>query len=163
VGLFDFFKRRRERESAVQLGGSSEAAGSFGDGQGQPVVGSQVGGGTPQASIDLQGLGMMDGLAMLSQLGPMIQQAMEQGNVTVTQSGSQAIDARGTDLGEEIKGIMREHGIDPDGAQAGQSLNPADFGNMQQQILDALAKHGIDPNAAGSSVNFQIEASDDDD
>jgi hypothetical protein len=158
--MFDFFKRRRERESAVQVDGPSESLGSFASGDGQPVVGSQVGGGTPQASIDLQGLGMMDGLAMLSQLGPMIQQAMEQGNVTVTQSGSQAIDARGTDLGEEIKGIMRQHGIDPDGQS--QNVNAADFGSMQQQILDTLAKHGIDANAAGSSVNFQIETSDDD-
>jgi hypothetical protein len=162
VGLFDFFRRRRERESAVQLDSPSAALGASAGGETQPVVGSQVGGGTPQASIDLQGLGMMDGLAMLSQLGPMIQQAIEQGNVTVTQSGSQTIDARGTDLGEEIKGIMREHGIDPDGAQAGQSLNAADFQDMQQQILGALAKHGIDPGAAGSSVNFQIETSADD-
>src|SRR5688572_24241558 len=105
------FKRRRERESAVP---PSEALGSFARDEGQPVIGQQVGGGDPATSIDLQGLGLTDGLAMLSQLGPMIQKAIAEGNVTIEQGPSQTIDLRGSGIREEIFEIMKQHGIDPD-------------------------------------------------
>ena len=78
-----FFSRRRKRESAVPESSNDPALGSFADPEGQPVVGQQVGGGQP--AIDLQGMGATDGLAMLAQLGPMIQQAMATGNVQITQ------------------------------------------------------------------------------
>ena len=154
MGLFDFFKSRRERESAVHMPEPAEA---------QPVVGQQVGGGGfDVSSVNVQGLSAADGLEMLSQIGPMIQEAIAQGNVTVEQGPSQTIDARGTDLGQEIRGIMKEHGIDPEAGTASQNIDAGAYGNMQQQILAALAKHGIDPNAAGSSVNLQVQPPKDD-
>ena len=151
-----FFSRRRQRESAVPESANEPALGSFANPEGQEVVGQQVGGGQPGA-IDLQNLGMTDGLAALSQLGPMIQQAIATGNVQISQGEPQVIDMRGSGLREEIMGIMSEHGVDP---AAGTANTNVDAGAMQQQILAALAKHGIDPGASGSSVNFQIQPDD---
>ncbi len=151
MGLFDFFKRRRERESAVQLSAGTE-----------PVVGQQVGGGEfDVSSLNLQGPGTLEGLEALAQLGPMIQKAIAEGNVTIEQGESQAIDMRGTGLREEIMGIMSQHDIDPQTASAGENIDASAYGDMQKQILDALAKRGIDPNASGSSVDFQVKPDDD--
>jgi hypothetical protein len=128
VGLFDFFKRRRERESAIQAPASADT------GDAQAVVG---------------------------QLGPMIQKAIAEGNVTIEQGPSQTIDMRGTGLREEIVGIMKQHGIDPETASPGENIDAAAYGDMQQQILAALAKHGIDPNASGSSIDFRVQREED--
>jgi hypothetical protein len=153
MGLGDFFRRRRERESAIppsaQVEEPSAALGSFANPEGQPVVGGQVGGGSPE----LQGVaGMADGLEALAQLGPMIQRAMAQGNVQIEHGGSQAIDMRGTGLREEILGIMRQHGIDAESGTAAGSIDASAYGDMQQQILAALARHGVDPGAGGSAT-----------
>jgi hypothetical protein len=147
-----FFSNRRKRESAIPESSSDPALGSFASSEGQPVVGRQVGGGQP-GGVQLEGLGAMDGLALLTQLGPMIQQAMAQGNVHVEQGAAQTIDARGTELGDEIREIMSQHGIEPGGAVAS-GVDANSLAGMQQQILQALAKHGIDSNAAGSSIQF---------
>ncbi len=151
-----FFSRRRQRESAVPESANEQALGSFANPEGQEVVGQQVGGGQPGA-IDLQSMGLTDGLAALSQLGPAIQQAIASGNVQITQGQPEVIDMRGSGLREEIMGIMSEHGIDPEAGTANQNVDAGAYGDMQQQILAALAKHGIDPGASGSSINFQIQ------
>jgi hypothetical protein len=137
MGLFDFFKRRRERESAVpeaELDAMEQ----------QPVVGQQV-----------EGAQELPGGLDLSQLGSMIQSAIEQGNVTIEQGPSQTIDMRGTGLREEILGIMQQHGINAD-AESGESINAGDYPDMQKQILEALSKHGVNidgsqPPQSGSS------------
>jgi hypothetical protein len=135
MGLFDFFKRRRERESAIP-----EAETEVMD---QPVVGQQV-----------EGAEQLPGGIDLSQLGPMIQSAIEQGNVTIEQGPSQTIDLRGTGLREEILGIMKDHGLDPD--KSGE-INAGDYGDMQKLILEALSKHGV--NVDGSPQPPQSESS----
>ena len=164
MGLGDFFKRRAKRESAIPASETEvQPLGSFAASEGQPVVGQQVAGGVPQFDGDLGDIpGVMQGLQALSSLGPMIQQAMEQGNVTqnpdgsysiggvtVESGGTQSIDLRGTEQGEQLRqqiiGIMQQHGIDAEAGQ-GQSVDPADYGDMQKQILDALQQQGIDPN-----------------
>jgi hypothetical protein len=149
-----FFSRRRKRESAIPEASDEPALGSFANPAGQPVVGQQVGGGQP--AVDLDGLGLTDGIAMLAQLGPAIQQAIATGNVQITQGEPQILDMRGSGLREEIMQIMEEHGIDARAGTASQNIDASTYGNMQQQILEALAKHGIDPNASGSPINFQI-------
>ena len=121
MGLFDFFKRRRQRESAIP---EAEPEGTD-----QPVVGQQV-----------EGAQQLPGGMDLSQLGPMIQSAIEQGNVTIEQGPSQTIDMRGTGLREEILGIMKNHGLDPE--KPGE-IDAGDYGDMQRQILEALSKHGV--------------------
>jgi hypothetical protein len=135
VGIFDFFSRRRERESALERAEQDAGAtlGSFASPEGQPVVGRQVsdGGGAQLGGLDL------------SNLGSMIQTAIDQGNVTIEQGDAQTIDMRGTGLREEIFGIMRQHGIDPESGTAS-NVNAADYGDMQRQILEALSRHGLD-------------------
>jgi hypothetical protein len=172
VGLGDFFRRRKERESAIPPSSTdAQALGSFASGDGQPVIGQQVGGGAPGAIpanlIDLPG--MLESMQSLAALGPMIQQAMAQGNVTqnpdgsieieagnvhIQQDSAQTIDMRGTELGDEIRSIMKQHGIDPEGGASGTQIDASAMPAMQQQILEALGKYGLDPNASGSSLQF---------
>jgi hypothetical protein len=139
VGLGDFFRRRRERESAIPPSATaaepSEALGSFASPEGQPVVGRQV------------------------DLGQTIENAIAQGNVQIEHGGSQTIDMRGTGLREEILEIMRQHGIDAESG-AVESVDASAYGDMQQQILAALARHGIDPGASGTGIDFRIEPKD---
>ena len=159
MGLFDFFKRRRERESAVQLPPSAGIEPAT-----QSVVGRQVAGGGERdlSSASFQAPGLMEGLGALTQLGPLLQQAMAEGNVTVTQGPTQTIDMRGSPLGDEIREIMRQHGIDPEGqGQSGQSIDAAAFGDMQLQILAALAKHGVDPTGGVNTLDVRAEQTDD--
>ena len=78
--------------------------------------------------MNLQGLGAMDGLKMLAQLGPMIQQAMASGNVQISQGEPQVLDMRGSGLREEIIGIMNEHGIDPAAGTANQNIDASAYG-----------------------------------
>ena len=145
-----FFSRRRKRESAIQDSVNEQAAlGSFANPEGQPVVGEQVGGGAP----DFGSMSTMDGLQALTQIGPMIQQAIASGNVQISQGEPQVLDMRGSGLREEIMEIMNQHGIDPaQGVQPGSDTSG--YMEMQQQIMAALAKHGI--NTGGSApINFQ--------
>lgn len=161
--MFNFFRKRRERESALAASpeAPSEALGSFARSEGQPVVGQQLGG-TQVGGVGLGGgADLTDALAVLSQLGPMVQQAIAQGNVTVEQGEAQTIDMRDTGLREDILGIMEQHGIDAEAGTSNQAIDARAYGDMQQQLLETLAKHGIDPNAGGSSVSFQISTDDD--
>ena len=144
-----FFSRRRKRENAIPET-TDAALGSFASAEGQPVVGKQVGGGQP--GMNVQGLSAADGLAMLTQLGPMIQQAMATGNVQVSQSQPQVIDMRGTGLREEIIGIMGQHGINPTAGTANQNVNAGAYGDMQKQIAEALAKHGVNASPAAANL-----------
>jgi hypothetical protein len=147
-----FFSRRRQRESAVPPSSDeAQPLGSFASGENQPVVGQQVSGAEFGGFTGAPG--MAEGLAALSQLGPMIEQAMKTGSPQVSVGEPQEIDASSSALGDEIKEIMRRHGIDPDGGQSA-SINAADYEGMQQEMLAALARHGIDPGASGSSLDF---------
>jgi hypothetical protein len=132
VGIFSFFSRRRERESALHQAEQDAGAG-------QPVVGRQVG--------DAQAFA--DGQIDLSNLGSMIQSAIDSGNVTIEQGPSQTIDMRGSGLREEIFEIMRQHGIDPESGTAS-NVDASDYGDMQRQILEALSKHGLNFGADGN-------------
>lgn len=139
MGLFDFFKGRRDNEDALararELEPTAEPTAV------ESVIGQQVS--DASTSFDVQGMSAADGLAMLSQLGPMIQQAMATGNVQITQGEPQVLDLRGTGLREEIMGIMSQHGIDPNTGSPESNVNAADYGDMQKQILEALSKHGV--------------------
>ena len=136
MGLGDLFKRRAQRESAIQPSAPDAGPlGEFASAEGQPVVGKQVGGGEPQLSVELNDLpGMLEGFKALSALGA----------VQIEQGQSQTIDMRGSGLREEILGIMREHGIDAESGSA-EAVDASAMPEMQQQILEALARHGINP------------------
>ena len=147
-----FFSWRRKKESAIpESSADAPALGSFANPDAETVVGQQVGGGTP--AFQMPGMDVGDTLALLGQIGPMIQQAIASGNAQISVGEPQTIDMRGTDLGEQIKGIMAQHGIDPETGTANAPGDTNTYMQMQQQILQALAQHGIDPNASGTSIN----------
>lgn len=161
MGMFDFFSRRRRRESAVEMPGADAAAlGSFAASEGQPVVGGQIGGGEFGGGDpgEVQGVpGGAEALAALTQLGPMIQQAITSGNVQVQVGEPQTIDMRNTGLGDELREIMSRHGIDSESGSANQSIDAGAYGAMQQEILAALAKQGIGTQAP-SGADFTAGA-----
>jgi hypothetical protein len=124
VGLFDFFKRRREHESP--LGNLSDAVDE------------------PSASIGERAA--VQPAAQAGDLGEMIKQAVQQGNV---QQSSQTIDMQGSGLREEIVEIMKRHGIDPEtGATTGQ-IDAASMPGMQEEMLEALRRRGLDAGGPG--------------
>jgi Short C-terminal domain len=133
VGLFDFLSRRRQRESAV--------AGSMSSGDAAADV--EIG----TASAEQEGVPSIPGLGNLGDLGKLIQQAMTQGNVQVTQGSTEAIDLRGQDdqLRTEILETLREHGVD---AHKGDEIRVTDP-ELQQAIFAKLAAHGVNVGSAG--------------
>jgi hypothetical protein len=142
-----FFSRRRKKESAIPEATEPAALGSFANPEGQGVVGQPVGGAMPGA----QGMDAGDAMAMFSQIGPAIQQAIASGNVQITQGQPQVIDMRGSGLREQILGIMQQHGIDPENPGAQTTVDAGAYGNMQQQILEALSQHGINQNPGAAN------------
>lgn len=151
-----FFSWRRKRESAIPPSNSDpEALGSFARGDDQPVVGRQV----SEGGISAAGspFGALEGLAGLSGLAPMIEEAIKAGNAQVRIGEPRRIDAGSTGLGEEIKAILRRNGIDPDSGSA--SINAADYDDVQRELLQALARHGIDLGMGGSGPDSGGEQS----
>ncbi len=136
-----FFSRRRERESAIPASEDDSELGSFANPEGQEVVGRQI---DDPVVGSVEGLSGADGLAMLAQLGPMIQKAIAEGNVQVSVGEPQTIDARGTEHGARIREIMAEHGIDPEQGVTDQTIDVADYEVMQRRILEALFDAGRD-------------------
>ena len=158
MGVFDIFRRRAERESALppsaSVPGSSASAGE------QPVVGQRVSGlGDP--GFDIQG--GLEALGGLGGLLSIIQQAARQGNLQVSSNVDveglepQTVNMQGTGLREEIFEIMRRHGIDPDSGQA-QSVDASAMPRMQQEMLEALSRHGLNFGSAGASVQIRPDA-----
>jgi hypothetical protein len=149
VGAFNFFKRRRQRESAI----SQEAVGSFADPEGQPVVGRQIadGGGY----YDMEGPGLIAGIGQMVEMWPMLKQMQptieQQMRAAMTNPPDQAqieqMQASGNALREEIFEIMRKHGVDPTGATPPSAANMHNYAEMQQQIMEAVSRHGY--NAGG--------------
>ena len=159
IAMFGFCKKRKVRESALPpsepVESPERALGSFAGSEGTLVVGRQVGGGGVDPSSVESGLGAADGLAALAQLGPMIQKAITEGNVQIVHGPAQTVDLRGTGIREQILGIMQEHGIDAEAGTAATSVDTADYGEMQRQILDALSSHGVDLGATGEGGGDQ--------
>lgn len=165
MGLGDFFKRRKQRESAIPPASTEvETLGSFATSEGQPVVGNQV----EQAATGFAVPGVWDTLSQLpamfsamkdlEHLAPQIQQAMANGQMTQNPDGSyswanvtfqagqpQVIDMRGSGLREEMSEIMKRHGYDMEAGQmiAGGQMDAQQAMAMQQEILAAIAKHGV--------------------
>ncbi|HEY6639077.1 MAG TPA: hypothetical protein VIZ61_15465 [Solirubrobacterales bacterium] len=59
--------------------------------------------------------------------------------------GSQTVDLRGTGKREEIQGVLREHGIDPD--QRDQTIDASQVPGLRQALLRVL--FGRVPNSGG--------------
>ena len=137
MGLFGYFRRRREREGAIP-GGEIESLTQQLKGDGTPI-GQPIGQALPQQpTLDWAG-----GTDMGSILAIM-QQAFAGGNYEITQGENQVVDLRGTGLREQIMEAMRQHGIDPENATAQGQVNAADYAGLQEQIMQALQDHGVD-------------------
>ena len=73
-------------------------------------------------------------------------QSVSMGEPGWTQPGSsQTIDLRGTGKREEIKEVLREHGIDPE--KQGQTIDASQVPGLRQALLKVLF-HGV-PNSGG--------------
>jgi len=138
MGLFSgFFERRRQRESAVPEGfeGVSIPPPADAEPVGQPFADT----GQP-VSLKLSAPADIGGL-----LG-MIGAAMQSGQFQVQQTDNQVIDLRGSGLREEIMEAMRQAGVDP---EAQGEINAAQYGDLQQKILETLSDHGVDVTGTG--------------
>ena len=102
MGLFDYFKRRRERESAVEsLEITAEPSTQI-----EPVsAGFEA---QPDAAPDAN---LADGVGMpeLTQIGKLIASAAKDGNIQVHVGEPQTIDMSGTDLSEEIRAFLSRY------------------------------------------------------
>jgi hypothetical protein len=147
MGLFDFFRGRRERESAIPP--PSSGVNPLSTQVDQPVVGQQFES-APTAAAGGFDVSSLSGLAGFAEA---MKQAAAQGDAQVTQS-SQTLDLRGTGLREEIVEIMKRHGIDPDsGAVQGGKIDAASMPAMQAEMLEALKRHGIDTGGASLRID----------
>ena len=114
MGLFDYFRHRRERESAVPE--SREVSPP------STQVSPLADGGAAEAQKQMADAGM--DLGQIAQIGQMIAEAARSGNVQIQHGDPQAIeldaaqtiDLGGSGLREEILGILEQHGVDPDPA-----------------------------------------------
>jgi len=140
MGVFSsFFDRRRRRESAVsQDEPESTPPPSDAEPVGQPFadVGQPINLNMGSGPVDIGGL-----------LG-MIGTAIQTGQFQVQQAENQVLDLRGSGLREEIMEAMRQSGVDSD-AQV--EINAAQYGDLQQKILEALSNHGVDVQNGGGT------------
>ena len=153
MGIFNFFSRRRDRESAIPQSEATEIVGETKPEVtpvGQPIQGV----GTPQPFGQL-GVGQaMDMGSMLGMLG-MIKQAYQSGNIQISHGESQVIDMRGTadgkELREQLMAAMAQAGFDPEQMPDGaQQVDASQYEGLQQNLLDVLSQHGVDVNAGAS-------------
>jgi len=137
VGLFDYFRRRRERECAVAgLELTAEPSRSA-----APLTPSEPAAGT-EGTETLETAGI--DLAQLGQLGRMIAQSAREGTVQVHVGEPQELDlSGGGNLREEIITIMDRHGIDA-AADLDSQIDATRLPAMQQEILEAVARQGVD-------------------
>jgi hypothetical protein len=74
------------------------------------------------------------------------EQSVSMGESGWTQpGGSQTVDLRDGDKREEIQGVLREHGIDPD--QKGQTIDASKVPGLREALIKALFR-GV-PNSGG--------------
>jgi hypothetical protein len=147
VGLFDFFSRRRRRESAIPAPSTAAQPLAQAD---QPVAGQQFSPAPTAAGAGAFDVSSLGGLAGLAET---MQQAAARGDTKIVRS-SQTLDLRGTGLREEIVEIMKRYGIDPDSdGMQGAQINAASMPAMQAEMLEALKCHGIDTGGASIQID----------
>jgi len=152
VGLLDYFKRRRERESAVSAadlaaytdpGQAGSASRREGDGEvaGQPF---QAG-----SELSLGAQVNVGGNVDLGALFGMVVKAMRTGSIQISQAETQTVDMSDTGLREEILGALRAAGYDPEAGP--QRIDASAVPGLREDVLKALAEHGIDLSAPGGT------------
>lgn len=148
MGLIDYFKNRRNRESAIPPSEADAIVGKMDSSTpvGQPVEGvgtpEGFGGLQPGQPMDLKDIGSVFGM-----LG-MIKQAYESGNIQISQGENQVIDLRGSADGEALReqiiAAMKQAGVDPGGIPEGTQVDAAQYAGLQKNIMEVLAQNGVD-------------------
>lgn len=139
MGLFDMFKGRRSRESAI----SPEQAASVQQPQDVEPVGQMF---PTEASSQGSSGGELD----LGALFGMIGESLKSGNPQVVIGDAQAIQAQGTEMGDELREVMRRHGIS-ESMDPNQPPNVTDPAAMQREIMEVLARKGLGFGAGAES------------
>lgn len=146
MGLFDFFKGRRNSEDAMASARAGEEVapeviaapitGADGEQIGAPV--------NPATEFSVPGLQNMGAL------GPLIQQAIDAGHAQVVQAPPQVMSVGGNpgEARQQILDVLAKHGIDAQPG-SGQSI-PVYDPNMMNEIFGVLGQHGLNP------TQFQI-------
>ena len=149
MGILGYFRNRQARESAL---GSAEEQAAIEEAVAQAKAESA----RLQEEHEQAGNGgAVGGLAGLGVLFSQLQAAQAAG-VNVEAAGLTA-DLRGSDLREEILGVIAAHGLDA--TQDGQAIDASLAGALQSDILAVLARAGIDVNAAAAGMPFAIRPS----
>lgn len=145
MGLFDFFERRQQRESALpsrEMEALDEAPGEPGEAAAGPAP---EGGAHPEAGAEAPpiNVNLGSGPVDVAQIVGMVGRALRTGDLQVSHSESRTIGLEGSGLRAEILEAMRERGIDPS-ASDGAGVNAADHEGLRERILKALEEHGVD-------------------
>jgi hypothetical protein len=143
MGIFSFFRTRSASESAM-LTAQQQAAIDEAMTQAQSQSQGQMPAGWTQPTPG-EGPGALAGIGMLiSQL-----QAMQTAGLDI-ETNSQVVDLRGTDVKQEIMGVIAAHGIDP--TKEGQEIDASTAPQLQNDILAVLSRAGLDMSAAGFPI-----------
>jgi hypothetical protein len=88
-------------------------------------------------------------------------QSVSMGEPGWTEPGSsQTVDLRGTGKREEIKQVLREHGIDPD--KKGQTVDASKVPGLREALLRALFSHVPNSDGIGGGISAPKKASPED-
>jgi hypothetical protein len=126
VGLLDFFRRRRARESALAEAQATPSAGGFSV-ESAPSSGAQLAGSEGQA-----------GQAGIAEMHGALQQP---GQVQVSHT-EQTLDLRNIEgLREDVLNALRQHGIDPDSQE---TIDASTVPGLEEAVMRAFQAHGMD-------------------
>lgn len=155
MGLFSYFKRRRERESVVSA--EELAALSNPHDEAPPRAPAPTPAQDTDSPVELQvNLG---GNVDLGSLMGMVFKALTTGTTQVSQTETQDVDLRGTGLRDEILEALRASGVDPQGAPA--QIDASAIPGLQERIREALAERGVeDPGPSGIRITVSEDAAD---
>ena len=141
MGIFNFFRNRRERESA--LGGTSA---SIDPASQVSPLGGEV---SPLAMQFDSSVTEIHGLGDIGKVISQLHQLKEAGSQVEGQfqAQGQILDLRnsGTNARNEVMEVLKQHGVDP----AGGGGMPKDPMTLQRDIMAALQRSGIDLSAYG--------------
>ena len=137
MAIFDFFRRRRERESAIP-GGLPESF-EFPPDESPGLREEPVGRPFPQPGPQQINV---TAPADLGSIFAMLQEAFQTGMPQISQTDDQVIDLSDY-LRERILDALRQHGIDPETTAASQ-IDAGAVPGLQDDILGALRDAGVD-------------------
>lgn len=155
MGLFSYFKRRRERESAISADELAALA--------NPQGGAPAGAPEPPPPEDVDGpvefQVNMGPSVDLGSLMSMMLKALRTGTAQVSQAETQTVDLRGTGLREEILEALRQSGVDP--RTAPPQIDATAIPGLQERIREALARRGVeDPGPGGIRISVSAAEAD---